>query len=732
MIPNKLTIDNFISHSHSVLDFSTFDTAIIIGTNRDNPDISNGAGKTTIFDAICWALYGKSRFNTKDKVIKRNNVECKVDLEFSIGEDTYRIVRKLNKISNIFDVTFYKKINDSWSTDGLTCETNTVTNKKIVEIIGISYEVFINSVYFKQNDIFGFANAPSTKRKEILKEMLQMNIWDECLKISKDEEKKLEIRAGQLGEKMLLLRNLDEEKSNNIKKKEAKQIEIADTNSLLVKIENDISKIDIELNKLEKSIDNGINKPKLELLLKEVNNKIDLINDRRNKIKLLAKANINNITELDSNNIVLNVKLGELASKALAVKNEAEIRKSLEDLFKKHSKDLIIPDAKFSYDSLSTNKMYFDKYIRDYDILELEYNQLVSLEPGSNCPICLSSIDDSISKRRHNKKCELESNMKEANKLIISLKATISEEEAALKAYENSLLEIEKVQLAIEKNNILIENINNKNISLKEEFSKLTEECKLLDEERVNITSMLEKHSDYSNIEILIKNLAAKKADLIKEKENNTNSLMKLSIDLGNIMGHAEEIERKFSEKNVILTEMYEVEFDIEAYEKLTKIFGKDGVQSIIFENITEDLRTYTNLILKDLSNELMVVDFTTQRQNISGKWREDFDIKILIDGDTIDFDDLSGGEQTRLAFALRLALSRLLMSRVGSNIKFLLLDEVDQSLDKYGLEVLAQCIHSLSSEFKTLIITHNELMKEYFENVIFVKKSKDGSVIVQ
>ena len=76
------------------------------------------------------------------------------------------------------------------------------------------------------------------------------------------------------------------------------------------------------------------------------------------------------------------------------------------------------------------------------------------------------------------------------------------------------------------------------------------------------------------------------------------------------------------------------------------------------------------------------------------------------------------------------LALSQLLMRRIGSNINFLLFDEVDQALDRHGLDALYETIEELSNEFKILVISHSEHMKEKFENVITLHMSSEGTIL--
>lgn len=171
---------------------------------------------------------------------------------------------------------------------------------------------------------------------------------------------------------------------------------------------------------------------------------------------------------------------------------------------------------------------------------------------------------------------------------------------------------------------------------------------------------------------------------------------------------------------------------ELDVHNQLVKAFGKGGVPAIIMENITEDLRNYANEILKLISDKPMTVDFVTQRRTEAGSWSETFDLSVSIDDEINEFDDLSGGEQVRVAMATRLALSGVLMRRMGTSAKFLLLDEVDQALDKRGVQALADALDNLSKEFKILVITHNDNMKERFDHIITVQKTLEGSFIRQ
>ena len=74
-----------------------------------------------------------------------------VEFRFIVDDQLYRVVRKRNKIVGESEVNLYRF--DGINFVQIECDTNTITDRKIVEIINFNHDVFINSVYFKQGDI---------------------------------------------------------------------------------------------------------------------------------------------------------------------------------------------------------------------------------------------------------------------------------------------------------------------------------------------------------------------------------------------------------------------------------------------------------------------------------------------------------------------------------------------------------------------------------------------------
>ena len=723
MIPLKLTLENFVSHIHSELDFSKFDAALLIGVHSGNPYISNGVGKTTIFSAMRWCISGKSRFSTKDKVVKRGKSFCRVSLEFEMDGNKYKIVRRLNKKTGIIDVKFYKKIGRKWEDGGLTCDTARLTNRKIVEIIKMSDDTFTNSVYFKQNDVSGFASAPTAKRKEILKEILQIGIWDNYQKSAKDSLKYFEEQQDILNKRLKVIGNTDnKENINEIKKldKEIRKYEnkINILNNKLQEqkrhiVDLEISKIDIDVEKLKEEKKNIIARAK-EIKQKKEELKTQII--RNNEIISNSSSDCKGLEE----------RLIKLSKKVLLV---SKVKKAKE-IF--NSFNMKIPDCKYSPEKLEEKKQEYIKHRDVINSFSKDLNDLELIEPGEECPVCFSTIEDinDLINRRDEKKKYLKKMIKNEGKILKELSEEIKKEEKIINASKEALVELERTELMIAKRMGAASEANHKNEVIQIELKNLIQIEKKLKIEFDRIKGIIENIGNSSNKEF--EKIIKDRENTIEEIQKIKDNIMELKIQGGIIENSIKEMERLDNEKSVINNQLKIVLREIEIYSNLSKAFGKDGIQAIIMENIAEDLSKYANSILKQICSDPMSIDFITQRQTGSGNWKEQFDIKVMVGANELDFEDLSGGEQVRISIALRLALSQLLMRRVGSNVKFLLLDEVDQALDKQGTDALADTILTLSKSLKILVITHNETMKEKFDNIIKIQKGNQGSVINQ
>jgi exonuclease SbcC len=398
MIPIKLTMENFISHSKSEIDFSKFDVALVVGMVDNNVGASNGVGKTSIFEAIRYSLYNKTRFGTKEKVVKDGKNKCRVEFIFSVVDDVYKVIRSFNKKSGVGDIELYRKMDSDWQSEN--CDTPTATTQKIIDIIGMSHDTFVNSVCFRQNDMSGFAGAPASKRKEILKEVLQIGIWDDYHEAAKENGKDLIRKKVLLEQRIAEIGIIEEQKKSN--EVAAKNIE-----DNIISLEEKISKLSDELSEFSEKIiklevqsnsKNNIDKTKLEKKLKDITDRTCEIKNLKLKLKQEFEKNNDLLSKATNDCFNLEKKLAEYARDVLCVNHKH--REKAASICKDDVEIL------FSQESLSSNKELKNNLQRELDVFSMQVSQLVSLEPGKECPICLTELTDlsKVSAQRKHKK----------------------------------------------------------------------------------------------------------------------------------------------------------------------------------------------------------------------------------------------------------------------------------------------------------------------------------------
>lgn len=164
---------------------------------------------------------------------------------------------------------------------------------------------------------------------------------------------------------------------------------------------------------------------------------------------------------------------------------------------------------------------------------------------------------------------------------------------------------------------------------------------------------------------------------------------------------------------------------------ELRDAFGVNGIPAMIIEHTLPELEREANHILQRLTGGRMHVRFETQRETKTGDMRETLDIIISDEKGTRPYENYSGGEQFRINFAIRVALSRMLAQRAGVRLRSLFVDEGFGALDEEGRQRLVEAVKAVQNEFDLiLIITHVAELREAFPTQIQVLKAEVGSVV--
>lgn len=168
MIPVSLSIAGFLSYADKVeIDFTDISLACISG--------ANGAGKSSLLDAITWVLFGKAR-QRDESLINSHSNQAEVVLVFDYENARYR-VQRIKPKENAAILEFAIQIADgSWKT--LSDAAQRKTEEVIVSTLRMDFETFTNASFFLQGKADEFAQQNSTNRKRILASILNLDQWE--------------------------------------------------------------------------------------------------------------------------------------------------------------------------------------------------------------------------------------------------------------------------------------------------------------------------------------------------------------------------------------------------------------------------------------------------------------------------------------------------------------------------------------------------------------------------
>ncbi|MEA5570767.1 SMC family ATPase [Calothrix sp. UHCC 0171] len=187
MIPVQLTLKNFLSYRDSTLDFRGLHTACICG--------SNGAGKSSLLEAITWAIWGESRAATEDDVIHTGSKDVRVDFVFQTNQQVYKVIRTRNR-GGSGGLEF--QIETPTGFKALTGKGIRATQDLILEHVKLDYDTFINSAYLRQGRADEFMLKRPAERKEILAELLKLNQYDELEERAKELSRQFKVRGEEI------------------------------------------------------------------------------------------------------------------------------------------------------------------------------------------------------------------------------------------------------------------------------------------------------------------------------------------------------------------------------------------------------------------------------------------------------------------------------------------------------------------------------------------------------
>ncbi len=826
------------------LDFSGIHVACLSG--------ENGAGKSALLDAITWALWGRARARRDDDLIRQGADEMEVDFTFRLGDHLYRVIRRRRggkRGSSLLEF----QVQDDGRWRSLAESSIRATEEKIIRILHLDYDTFVNSAFLRQGRADEFTIKTPAERKRVLSDILGLDVWQEYEERAKArlaniqaESRLNDLRLAEIDEELArrpeyeaqveAAREEAERRSAELRRLRAAWQEMERMRADYRRVQEGRQELTARLDQAQRELDalererrerearrdeyralldraEGIERGfaayqdalererqygeklsaltelrerrgaledeirqarhELEIRLERAAQQIRMLRSRQVtpddlrrqddlRVRIAALNELRQQNEAAKQDLArLALEMTELRAVNQSLKGEMEVLKEriamleeAEALCPLCRRPLAEPDrlrlleemrreGREKGDTYRANAARMKEMEADARRLEREIGDAEArLEALPRLEQEAAALAERIRAGQEAER-ELASAQAEHDRLAARLQAEdyapearaalkeIQAQEAALgydaAAHEEARRAVRELQVyAAERERLLeartgLEREERELLRLAEARRRQQEQ---IDADRARLAELEETARA---LEGRLKEAPALEAELRRVEEAEALARQRLGAAQQRLAA-CDELARQ---KESRLRRQAELAHRESLYAELRSAFGIQGVPAMIIEAVVPEIEDEANSLLARMTGGRMHVRLETQKEILSGETRETLDIRIADELGERPYENYSGGEQFRVNFALRVALSRLLARRAGAQLQTLFIDEGFGSQDAQGRERLVEAIHAIQDEFACiLVITHLEELRDAFPARIEVTKGENGSVV--
>ena len=731
----KLQLQNFASYQNEEIDLQGIHVAGLLGPN--------GSGKSSFIESILWALYGESPKGGKrdaDNFVRTGTDECTVVVDFSIGRHVYRVLRSWNKKERKGRLGFFVYQED-WEPRGKNAKES---QAEIEKVLRMDYKTFVATVIQVQDKkTESFTDCSDADRKAILASILGLDTWERVAKIASDKVKML---------------NLD-------KAKHERDVEyyqqLAGTYDDLI---NEVALNNRELRNLEDQLKQV--REALEVAKADLNRNVDLDKEYVDLIDRQNEIQNENVFKSETYNKKVTEQVLAISGVCDKIREQENKISELSEFIKSNDQAVLdCAEYEHSLQVIENIKPQVDEYHEAENQIKFLTQQLEylskELEEKTNNAELIRSVPCAEEAKRS---CPLMQNAWECfNKIEPLLKErsdtkkkheALTEKLSVLKPilddyveHESKVKQLSYAVDAVDKRNIALDNKRNA-CALLIEYQKLLEEkSQALDEA---ITEREEHNAQYQlkiqrikdrleEIQAIMTPQTTQEDQirlLTEEQQTLEAQIENKRYTAGALRNQLTAAENAKESLSISFGELVSTNNKIELYKIIEKSAGKKrGVPSLIVENAIPEIEALANNLLARVSNERFSVRFETQMESKTTENVQDV-LKIIVmdDGEARAFQTYSGAQRFILDFAIRVAISKFLAHRSGTEIKILIIDEGFSALDDINFPKVIEVINEIAQDFdKVLIVTHiNKLKSLLPQKIIFSSVGKWTRVTVQ
>ena len=671
---NSMKFDNTFSYGkNNYINFNNLSGVVgLFGNNR--------TGKSSIPGTLMYTL-----FNTSDRgAIKNQDIvnirkgSCKSTVNFNIGTDVYEITRETNKKTNKKGHTSattnlsLKNLSDENNYYDESEEQRRETEKILRKIIGTS-EDFLYTSFASQGEMNTFIKEKSSARKTVLSKFLNLEIFEEMYKNSREDYIVLKNKLKNTKEENWTA--LIEENQSNILNNKAEKLTFQEKIDSLRKKEIDLKLQEKETEKNIKTHPSGYNAT-------TVLQKLDFLKTSQTKIA-------NEIEDYTN-------KISEAKNKLSAI-----------DTFKK---SYPIEDLESDKEKLDNLVLKINQYKATKSNLKKDFNNASNELKILNDVPCNDEYPT----------CKFIKKAHEAKANIPSIEKDIAEIETSIYEVRNvvSKLETENIAEKIKKYNDILKkeyklNVDIENFKIKKE--SLEEKLEAISTDIEKFTGLSAELQSFSD-DVLNKKIKEIKAELNEVSDsisfferkihNNTHELFELEKEIENINKRKEEYSEIIQQWKIC--------------DLFSNAVSKKGIPTMLIKTCLPRINKEIETILHGVAS--FKIEILDEENNNN--------LNVYIDyGDSKRIIECASGMEKMIAsIAIRVALINV-SSLPKSDI--FIIDEGFGALDDSNVEACGRLLNSLKKYFKTIIIiSHIDAIKDIVDkNIEIVVKGQDSYV---
>lgn len=668
-----LKVENFLCFREGIeVYFTSFGNIINIqGENLDDsPEdgsiASNGAGKTSFFDAIVYGLYGKTV--KKPKKITHSDVvhnTSKKNLLIEIRLNNLRIVRtrEHSKFKNSLRVWEVDDPNFDWDDwiknkpeqlDELHEKTlvGSATQDLIESKLGITYDTFVNLIIFDDKSDKAFLECDGPTKRSIVENLLGLEKYRQFHETAKEMRNGLKESIKNISkeyERLNLELNSALERIEQIKGEEVswKKTKISETMALKAKLDNKKSILE--------NTDNGkaiIEYENAQKELTKVNAKLLDLENQKNILSKEISSTKESITTAQSNKLSIQLELKRCKS---------EIDEHKGRIKKEQDKIQELRDLKTG---MKCDRCHGVVHENNYKSLIIHSENIIGVDEVA-LKECAEIGQKFLSKLTENDKLLNEYNVCLSQMMDVDL--ALNDD---IKTFRDLIISLNKISKPTS---------NSAELLLQQEIEELTNQIRIKKHELEN--------SPYVNI--------LKTAVKDEEKKR-------------------EECENKKKEVEGL-------EADLPYYEFWVKAFGDAGIRKFVIEGIIPTLNSRLAYWMQYLTDSKFKITFDSEL--------EEKIERNPSNNSPFVYHAMSGGEKRRVNLAVSQAFSHVMAVSCGKSVSVVFLDEVELNVDSVGILGIYNMIMELSRDKQVFVTTHNEKLLSMLRGCEVLKlRKKNGS----